>query len=112
MVAYLAKNSHPIRTNLLWRSCKTWPCAAVAGAGIPSKAVGREQPVPSRTSRPAAPGTALTPALALGERVLRIEAIGGVEDAHSQLGLVLIDQHADLDLAGGDRLDVDVALGQ
>ena len=34
-----------------------------------------------------------------------------MQHAHRQLGLVLVDQHADLDLAGGDRLDIDPALG-
>ena len=35
-----------------------------------------------------------------------------MEDADGEFGFVLVDQHADLDLAGGDRLDVDPALGQ
>src|SRR3546814_1073312 len=37
----------------------------------------------------------------------RIEAVGGVQYAHRKLGIILLDQHADLDLRRGDRLDVD-----
>jgi hypothetical protein len=42
----------------------------------------------------------------------RIQPIGGVQHAHGQFGLVLVDQHRNLDLAGRDRLDVDPAIGQ
>ena len=40
------------------------------------------------------------------------EAVGGVEGAHGEFGVGGLDQHADLDLRGGDDLDVDAALGQ
>src|SRR3546814_15194371 len=40
-------------------------------------------------------------------RLFGVEAVCGVEDAYRQFGFVLVDQHADLDLAGRDRLDVD-----
>ena len=36
-----------------------------------------------------------------------IEAVGGVQRAHRQLRVFRRDQHADLDLAGGDDLDID-----
>src|SRR5688500_602422 len=39
-------------------------------------------------------------------RFLGVEAVSGVQHAHRELGLVLVDQPRDLDLAGGDRLDV------
>src|SRR3546814_2883425 len=42
----------------------------------------------------------------------RIEAVGGVQYAHRKLGIILLDQHADLDLRRGDRLDVDAAFAQ
>src|SRR5690606_19376351 len=48
----------------------------------------------------------------LRRRVPDIEVVGGVQHAHRQLGLILVDQHADLDFAGGDRLNVDAAIGQ
>ena len=38
--------------------------------------------------------------------------IGGVQHAHRELGIFLVDQHRDLDLGGGDREDVDAAVGQ
>src|SRR3546814_16360478 len=42
----------------------------------------------------------------------RIEAVGGVQYAPRKLGIILLDQHADLDLRRGDRLDVDAAFAQ
>ena len=48
----------------------------------------------------------------LGCFVGGIHPVGRVQHAHRQFGLVLVDQHADLDLAGGDRLDVDAAVAQ
>ncbi len=41
--------------------------------------------------------------------VLSIQPVGRVQHADGQFGLVLVDQHADLDLRRGDRLDVDAA---
>ena len=35
-----------------------------------------------------------------------------MQRAHRQLGIGRVDQHADLDLGGGDGLDVDALLGQ
>src|SRR5690606_31134854 len=42
----------------------------------------------------------------------RVEAIGGVQDAHRQFRLILVDQDGHLDLAGRYRLDIDAALAQ
>ena len=42
----------------------------------------------------------------------RVQAVGGVQRAQRQLGIFLGDQHADLDLRGRDRVDVDALVGQ
>jgi hypothetical protein len=39
-------------------------------------------------------------------------AVGGVQGAQRELEILLVDQHADLDLRGRDHLDVDALLGQ
>src|SRR5579885_129551 len=44
--------------------------------------------------------------------LLSVKAVGGVQAAYGELGVLLGDQHADLDLRGGDHLDVDSLLGQ
>ena len=41
-----------------------------------------------------------------------VQAVGRVQRAQRQLGVLLADQHADLDLGGRDRLDVDALGGQ
>src|SRR5919108_6662029 len=38
-----------------------------------------------------------------------VKAVGSVQGAQRQLGIGLVDQDADLDLRGRDRLDVDVS---
>src|SRR5262245_49278001 len=42
----------------------------------------------------------------------RVEAIGGVQAAHRQLGIFVGDQDADLDLGGRGDLEVDAVSGQ
>src|SRR3546814_10596419 len=42
----------------------------------------------------------------------RIEALGVVQYAYRKLGIILLEQHAYLDLRRGDRLDVDAAFAQ
>src|SRR5436309_2504232 len=41
-----------------------------------------------------------------------VELKGLVQDAHRELGVLLLDHHGDLDLRGRDHLDVDALLGQ
>ena len=43
--------------------------------------------------------------------LLRIQTISRMQHPHRQFCLILVNQHADLDLAGADRLDVDFAVG-
>src|SRR5690606_22625693 len=48
--------------------------------------------------------------LNLSSRSVQLE--GGVQSTHGQLQVLLLDDHRDLDLGGGDHLDVDGFLGQ
>src|SRR3954447_5104163 len=76
-------------------------CCAASGSAMTSRSLR------SRTRGPKAGET-----ISVCPQSRRIEAIDAVQRPHCELGIGGIDQDRDLDLGGGDRLDVDPLLGQ
>src|SRR5271165_1353599 len=95
-----------------WRSLTQVIAPPMMAWRQPRNAVPRTHSASSRAR--AAASRAVSPEGVMSEGMISagIEAIGGVQRAHRQFRVFRGNQHADLDLAGGDHLNVDRLVGQ